>query len=256
MINETMLKKFINNCPKCGKGLKPYAPLPGLPPANAYCPNCDILRVHSSAIPFLCEDCNSRNYYNEDRDKASQIDRLITNKITKLYDKDSLFTKGWILRKDVSEEERKNILEEIGKLQEQRPKDVCWYCGCTKFVRIKTDKLYEMDKKGELKIGYKISLNFTPVTHDCRKSADTLTRIAKTTYKAICECGYEEYVLVPEWQQDEMKEIRIMKEGHDNIDEITLEDLEMTQKIPIITFKDDKDLLKKIKKEISKYENT
>lgn len=256
MINliETDLRKFINNCPKCGRELKPYSPLPGLPPANAYCPSCDILRM-SSAIPFLCTNCNSTKFYNEDRERTSKIDNLIVDKFCQLYDTKNVFTKGFIYREDLNEEERNKLLEEIKKLQEQRPKDICWYCGKTKFIQLKSKKLYEMEKRGKLKIGHKISDDFVPVKHDCKGSANVLVRVAKTVYKATCECGYDEYILIPEWQQEEIKEIKIMKGEDGSIDEITIEDLEMTQKIPIITFSDDKDLLKKVKKAVSRHEN-
>lgn len=254
-LNETDLRKFINNCPKCGEELKPYSPLPGLPPANAYCPSCDILRMHSS-IPFLCANCDSTKFYNEDREGANKIDGLVVDKLHQLYDTKCVFSKGFVYREDLSEEERNNLLEEIKKLQEQRPKDICWYCGGTKFIQMKSEKFYEMERKGELKIGYKISDNFIPVRHDCKESANVLVRVAKTTYKATCKCGYDEYILIPEWQQEEIEEIKIMKgEGSGSIDKITIEDLEMTQKIPIITFNDDKDLLKKVKKAVSRYEN-
>lgn len=255
-LNDTVLRKFINNCPKCGGELKPYSPLPGLGPVNAYCPSCDILRMYSS-IPFLCANCNSTKFYNEDRERASKIDGFATDKLSQLYDKKSFFTKGFIYREYLSEEERNKLSEEIKKLQEQRPKDICWYCGSTKFIRMKSEKLYEMEKRGELEIGYKISENFIPVKHDCRGIANVLVRSAKTIYKATCECGYEEYVLVPEWQQEEMKEIKIMKgEKDSSLDKITIEDLEMSQKIPIITFSDDKDLLKKVKRVVDRYKDT
>ena len=177
-LNETVLRKFINNCPKCGGEIKPYSPLPGLPPAIAYCPSCDILRMHSS-IPFLCANCNSTRFYNEDRERASKIDSLVVDKLSQLYDKKSFFTKGFVYREDLSEEERNKLSEKIKKLQEQRPKDICWYCGGTKFVQMKSEKLYEMEKRGELKIGYKISENYVPVRHDCEGGANVLVRSAK-----------------------------------------------------------------------------
>lgn len=259
-LNETILRKFINNCPKCGNELRPYSPLLGLSPANAYCPFCDILRM-SSFIPFLCINCNSTKFYNEDRERANEIDSLVVDKSCQLYDKNSIFTKGFIYRDDLSEEERNRLLGEIKKLQEQRPKDICWYCGGTKFIGIKSDKLYEMERRGELKIGYGISNNFVPVRHDCNcnQSANVLVRVAKTVYRATCECGYEEYILVPEWQQEEIKEVKVMKGEigvEDDLDKITIEDLEMTQKIPIITFSDDKDLLKKVTKAVDRYKDT
>lgn len=254
-LNETVLRKFINNCPKCGRELRPYSPLPGLCPVTAYCPSCDILRM-SYSIPFLCVNCNSTKFYNEDRERTNKIDNLVVDKSCQLYDKKSFFTKGFVYREDLSEEDRNKLLEEIKKLQEQRPKDICWYCGGNKFIQLKSEKLYEMERRGELKIGYEISDNFVPVRHDCKESANILVRVAKTVYKASCECGYDEYVLIPEWQQEEIKEIKVMKGEDDSVDKITMEDLEMTQKIPIITFSDDKDLLKKVEKAVSRHENT
>lgn len=255
-LNDTVLRKFINNCPKCEGELKPYSPLPGLGPVNAYCPSCNILRMNSS-IPYLCTNCNSTKFYNEDRERASKIDGLIVDKLSQLYDKKSFFTKGFVYREDLSEEERNKLSEEIKKLQEQRPKDICWYCGSIKFIQVRSEKLYEMEKRGELEIGYKISENFIPVRHECKESANILVRVSKTVYKAACKCGYEEYVLVPEWQQEEMKEIKIMKGEKDSLlDKITIEDLDMTQKIPIITFSDDEDLLKKVKKAVDRYKYT
>ena len=114
-LDETILRKFINNCPKCGGELKPYTPLPGLGPAKAYCPSCDILRM-STSIPYLCVNCNSTKFYNEDREKADNIDSLIVDKHCQLYDKKSLFTKGFIYREGLSEEERDKLLDEIKKL--------------------------------------------------------------------------------------------------------------------------------------------
>lgn len=254
-LNQAYLRKFINNCPKCEEELRPYSPLPGLCPVAAYCPFCDILRMHSS-IPFLCASCNSTKFYNEDREGASKIDSLVVDKFHQLYDTKSLFSKGFVYREDLSEEERNKLLEEIKKLQEQRPKDICWYCGGTKFIQLKSDKLYEMERRGELKNGYDISDNFVPVIHDCKESANILVRVTKTIYKASCKCGYDEYVLIPEWQQEEIREIKVMKGEDDSVDKITMEDLEMTQKIPIITFSDEKDLLKKVEKAVSRYENT
>lgn len=273
---ETELRKFINNCPKCGEELKPYSPLPGMCPVSAYCPSCDILRMNSMS-PLLCVNCHSTRFYNDDREMASKIDSLITDKLHQLYDTKNVFTKGFVYRDDVSKEERNVLLEDVKKLQEQRPKDICWYCGETRFVGLKSEKVYEMERKGELKIGYKISSSFVPVRHDCEYDNgcnDILIRVANTVFRATCKCGYEEYVLVPEWQQEEIKEIKDMKmskggkegkcdndkwnndEDENSLDKLTIEDLDMTQKIPIITFSDDKDLLEKVKKAVSRYEDT
>lgn len=254
-LNDTVLKKFINNCPKCGGELKPYSLLPGLRPVKAYCPFCDILRMHSS-IPYLCVNCNSAKFYNDDREKASVIDNLVADKIPRLYDKKSFFTKRFVYREDLCEEERDKLLEEIKKLQEQRPTDICWYCGDTKFIRMKSKKLYEMERRGELKIGYKISNNFVSIRHECKENANILIRVSKTVYKATCKCGYEEYIFVPEWQQEEIKDIKIMKEEDESLDRITAEDLDMTQKIPIMTYSNEKDLLKKVKGAIDTYKDT
>jgi hypothetical protein len=254
ILNEEVLSRFINNCPKCEAKLKPYTPLPGLSPVISYCPSCDILRTSFLSVPVLCKNCNSKQFYNEDREKTSKIDSSITDKIGKLYDKKSLFSKKWIYRKDLEEDEINKLLEEIKELQKQRPRDICWYCGSTEFLHMKIEKFYDLEKNGKLKIGFKISDNYIPIIHNCNKSTKYLVRIAETTYKATCECGYEEFVFIPKWQQDEIKEIKSLK-VEDSLDIISVEELDMVQKIPIMTFSEDEELFKKVVKAVKRRRN-
>lgn len=245
-LDEAALSKFIDNCPKCERELKPYTVLPGLTPAKAYCPSCDILR-RSSSIPVLCTNCNSTKYYNENRYEADRIDDLVVKKFSRLH----VFAKGKIeYRKDLDEEDKNRLSEEIKELQKQRPKEVCWYCGNKEFLSISSKELYEMGKKEQVKLGYKLSSKFVPVNHDCGgEPLPILIKTARTTYKATCgKCGYEEYLLVPEWQQEEIREIKTMKKEDNSLDTIILEDLEMTQVTPVIGFSSDKDLFEKIDK--------
>lgn len=248
-LDEATLSKFIDNCPKCERELKPYTVLPGLSPAKAYCPSCDILRI-SSSIPVLCTNCNSTKYYNENRYEANMIDGLVVKKWRRLYNKKSVFKGKLEYREDLDEENKNKLIEEIKELQKRRPKEICWYCGSTDLLEIKSEELFRMEKSGQLKVGYRISNRFVPVKHDCGgEPLPALIKTAKTTYRATCgECGYEEYFLVPERQQEEIREIKPMKNEGNSLDIITLEDLEMTQVTPVIGFSSDKDLFEKIDK--------
>lgn len=246
-LDEATLSKFIDNCPECGGELKPYTVLPGLSPAKAYCPSCDILR-RSSSIPVLCANCSSTKYYNPDRHEADRIDDLVVKKWGRLYNEKSIFKGKLEYREDLDEKNKNRLVEEIKELQKKRPKEVCWYCGSIDLSEIKSEELFEREKNGQLKIGYKISSRFVSVKHECGgEPFPTLIKTAKTTYKATCkECGYEEYLLVPEWQQEEIREIKAMKKQDASLDTITLEDLEMTQVTPVIGFSSDKELFDKI----------
>ena len=257
------LTTFIDYCPKCGGELQGYCQLPGLPSSKSYCPSCDILRMHRAFTPYLCKNCNSTSFYNQDREKESVIHGLMMEAYDKLYSVE------WEKRgeekvpyaadnKKLTGDERERLRKAVAELGKQMPKDVCWFCGSTEFSAPTVEEFNKMQSEQALKTGYRISQIYGEIAHACGEGkcipSQSLEKVAASVYSISCEkCREREYVMVPKWQQEEILELKTKRGEGGSVSTIRIEHLAMSQKSRVVTYGSQKDLVDHIEEALGEF---
>ncbi len=123
----------------------------------------------------------------------------------------------------------------------------CWLCDCSEFIDMSVKEFYELEEQGKIKKGFYTSKNYELPKQKCsHEELSDFSRFKEDLFIMYCEnCNEDIYINIPEWKQEE--------EGWSDLDVILLKDYQERDKShepKLIPFKDNEDLLTKIKKEI------